>query len=288
MDTARKYNTGVSGIDFSKYNFDPDNIDIKRLSKEDRAALEQEFQNLNLSNSFIFSKTMEDPKIAKDLLEEILNISINKAVYNEEEKTLKEQYFDKGVRFDVYINDDKGTIYNVEMQAADTDDLPGRSRYYQGNIDTNALKAGKLYRDLKDSYIIFICCFDLFKKDSFIYTFTNKCKEYPEIDLQDGSTKIFLNTKGRKGNISQSLLEFLCYVENSTDKFARISQSGLVREIHGKVKQIKETNKLGGELYDYDHKRQNQRRQGKKRRLYHRQRRGYYHRQGRGHFTGCG
>ena len=34
-----------------------------------------------------------------------------------------------------FVNDDKGTVYNVEMQRGKRASLPKRTRYYQGSID---------------------------------------------------------------------------------------------------------------------------------------------------------
>ena len=42
------------------------------------------------------------------------------------------------------------------------DNLPKRMRYYQGMIDLNILEKGENYKNLKKSFVIFICTFDLF------------------------------------------------------------------------------------------------------------------------------
>ena len=55
------------------------------------------------------------------------------------------------------------------MQAVDTNELPERSRYYLGCCDVDSLQAGGKYKDLKDTYIIFICIPDLFEKGMCIY-----------------------------------------------------------------------------------------------------------------------
>lgn len=61
-------------------------------------------------------------------------------------------------------------------------------------IDIECLSKGDKYYTLKNSFIIFLCTFDLFEKGLPVYTFTNKCHEDLEIDLRDGVTKIFFNT----------------------------------------------------------------------------------------------
>ena len=71
------------------------------------------------------------------------------------------------------------------------------------------------YSKLKKSFVIFICTFDPFNKDAYVYTFRNTCKEYPEMELEDDTYKIFFNTKGKNGNISPDLKEVLEFIQTS-------------------------------------------------------------------------
>ena len=50
----------------------------------------------------------------------------------------------KSVRLDVYVEDGKGTVYNIEMQTTSNKNIPKRMRYYQGMIDLNILKKAKI------------------------------------------------------------------------------------------------------------------------------------------------
>lgn len=91
---------------------------------------------------------------------------------------------------------------------------------------------------LGPNYIIFICCFDPFGKGLYRYTFTNKCTETGE-ELGDGTTKVFLNTKGKDPTgVPEPLIRFLQYLENSTDECAG-EQDDAVRQIHTRVATIK-------------------------------------------------
>ena len=117
----------------------------------------------------------------------------------------------KGVRLDVYVDDMQGTVYDIEMQAIDTKELPKRSRYYQSMIDLTVLEKGASYEDLKKSYVIFICMADVFGKGRYVYTFRNICVDDPSIELGDDATKIFLNPYG-SGEISEELSEFFGYL----------------------------------------------------------------------------
>ena len=171
----------------------------------------KDYSELDLTNSFIFSKVMTDERLCKRLLEIILGIDILRIEYIEAEKDMKFAPDGKGVRLDVYVDDKQGTVYDIEMQAIDTKELPKRSRYYQSMIDLTVLEKGASYEDLKKSYVIFICMADVFDKGRYVYTFRNICVDDPSIELGDDETKIFLNPYG-SGEISEELSEFFGYL----------------------------------------------------------------------------
>lgn len=171
------------------------------------------WEELSISNDFLFGKVMQNPELCKELLQRILpDLDIDRIEYPELQKTIKEDFDAKGIRLDVYINDGKGTVYNIEMQAVTSKYLPRRTRYYQSMIDLQLVDKGQDYDTLNNSYIIFICLSDIFGKGRYMYTFENVCKEDSEVILNDGEKKIFLNADGKNGTISKELKEFLNYV----------------------------------------------------------------------------
>ncbi len=120
----------------------------------------------------------------------------------------------KSIRLDVYVNDENGTVFNIEMQTTrDMHELAKRTRYYQALIDIDLLEKGQKYRQLNDTYIIFICSFEVFDGRRHKYTFRNLCLEDCGIELKDGATKLFLSTKGELDDISKPLKNFLDYVD---------------------------------------------------------------------------
>ena len=89
------------------------------------------FDELSIQDNFIFEKVMREKSICKELLERVLEISILDIAYIETEKTMESGLDDKGVRLDVYVNDDKGTVYNIEMQTyKNMPELIKRSRFF--------------------------------------------------------------------------------------------------------------------------------------------------------------
>lgn len=182
------------------------------------------WEELGISNDFLFGKVMQNPELCKELLQRILpKLDIDHVEYPELQKTIKEDYDAKGVRLDVYVNDGKGTVYDIEMQAVTSIYLPRRTRYYQSMIDLQLVEKGQDYDTLNKSYVIFICLSDLFGKGRYMYTFENICREDCEIMLNDGAKKIFLNADGKSGTVGRELKAFLDYVAGkpSEDTFVK-------------------------------------------------------------------
>ena len=156
---------------------------------------------------------MQDPELCKELLQRILpDLKIDHIEYPELQKSIKPDMDARSVRLDVYVQDNKEVVYDIEMQVSDTKELPKRSRYYQGMIDLQLIDKGQFYAELNRSYIIFICPFDTFGKGRHIYTFENTCKEDKNISMGDEAVKIFLNASGTLDDVSKELKAFLDYV----------------------------------------------------------------------------
>ncbi len=164
---------------------------------------DQKWESLQIKNDYIFSKVMR-------------NI----------------EYAAKSVRLDVYV-EEGNRVFNLEMQATSQSELPYRSRYYQGMIDLNCIEKGEDYDELKESYVIFICTFDPFEKRMAQYTFENLCEEDPAIRLNDGTKKIFFNSKSYAKAADEDVREFLRYVNGEK------SENPFVQVIDNKVTKVK-------------------------------------------------
>ena len=196
---------------------------------ENQTELNTIWESLGISNDFMFGKVMQDAELCKELLQRILpDLEIDHVEYPETQKGIRPAADAKSARLDVYVRDGKGTVYDIEMQVADTRELPKRSRYYQSMIDLQMIDKGQSYKKLKPSYVIFICSFDIFNKGRHIYTFENTCREDNSVFLEDGAVKIFLNADGKQDDVSKELKAFLDYVagKESEDNFVqRLSEA---------------------------------------------------------------
>ncbi|TWI78963.1 PD-(D/E)XK nuclease family transposase [Treponema putidum] len=133
------------------------------------------------------------------------------------QKTVADAGSAKGVRFDVWAKDLNGTIYDVEMQAINKDDLARRIRYYQSAIDISVLDKNKPYEALP------------------VYTFKTLCTENTKIQLADGITKIIINSKAAEKEASPALKSFLQYMNG------KASNDEFIQKVKQRIKEVKQS-----------------------------------------------
>ena len=153
---------------------------LKEENKETiRSYQVKRFEELEIYDSFMFGKVMQNEKLCKRFLECVLEMQIAKIVFIqwEYQEGISSNY--RNIRLDIRVEDTKGTVHDIEMQVEDHKDLPRRSRYYQGVLDACILSPSvRNYNELKDVYVIFICRFS--KKEA-----TDCMKEMTNTDVRE-------------------------------------------------------------------------------------------------------
>ena len=125
-------------------------------------------------------------------------------------------------------------------------------------IDIDAIMKGEPYKNLKESYILFIC-----KTDPFIdeneksyglpcYTFKNICKENCAVDLDDKSVKVIYNASAYEQEKNERIRKFLKYVSTNEP-----GEDDFTKRLSATVEMIKENDKFRSDyaamnLHDYD------------------------------------
>ena len=192
------------------------------LRKDKRIA---KWNKLTLRNNFMFRLVMEKQELCKKLIECILGIRIKSISYMEHEKSFEANLKSKGVRLDLFVIDEDGVAYDIEMQMDNSykEFLGRRTRYYVSTMDNNALKKGERYSQLRKSYVIFICTFDPFDRGLAKYTFNAICNEDHSLVLDDGVTRVFINTEGDRHRVSKELANLISYISTGevTDDYTR-------------------------------------------------------------------
>ena len=207
----------------------------------------KKLRDLNLLDRFLFSEAMEDKAFAENILSIIMTDEIELKYPPQTEKEMRNPSLKKTVKFDVWSEDIEDTIYGTESQGRNTGNLPKRSRYYQALTDCNLLEPGEIdYNKLKDTKIITIAPFDLFGEGRYMYTFRPMCRENPKVILEDGTERIFLNTRGTDPeNITPELKALLEFVETPTEEVADRSGSEKIQAMYRRISSIKSSEEMG-------------------------------------------
>ena len=203
---------------------------------------------INLSDFALFLSVMKNPKAYRNTLSIILDepdiqlkeVKVEQVILNKSGK--------RAIRLDAWALSEDERQFNIEMENhSENDSVPKRARFYQGLIDTPILKSGRhtKYRQLPSTVIIFITQEDIFKRDRAMYTFVEKCKEIEDLELDDGTTKIFLNLSSKNG--SQELVSLLQYMKNTDiDNPEILVKDKRILELDEIVAEVKESEEWEG------------------------------------------
>ena len=199
--------------------------------QNERAQNKEDFKPF--TNDFIFALVMRDPDICKGIAELIIpdeeigevkiaaseNSSPDKKNEKDELVITLQAYLDfgkdmRGVRFDAYVKTADKWI-DIEMQTTNKHDLEKRSRYYQALMDTDCLEKGGRFKDLKNTYVVFICTFDYLGLGEPMYVVESYIRKN-DLHFNDGTSKILLNTKCSPDKVPEKLRSFYKYINDPT------------------------------------------------------------------------
>lgn len=206
---------------------------------------ETEKKKYLFTDDFTFSLVMRDEAICRGMLERIIpdaqfddirfEIEAN-PLFSDEELTVGAQQsfnFDTdahGVRFDAYAKSSK-LWAEIEMQTYTGEHVGKRSRYYQANMDIDALEKGRKYRELKPTYVIFICTFDYPGAGKPVYFFQHYDVKN-DLCLNDEAYIIILNTKCNPDLVPDRLKPLFAYINDPTrieDEFIQQIEERVLR-----------------------------------------------------------
>ncbi|MGN0401974.1 MAG: Rpn family recombination-promoting nuclease/putative transposase [Acetatifactor sp.] len=203
------------------------------------------YEELTITDDFMFGKVMEDKELCRDVLECLLGQPVGELEEVITERAFRYTVDGKPIRLDVYTKD-QDHLYDAEMQNLNhrsLDDLclPKRSRFYQSMMDTDYLQKGWSYRELPEGRVLFLCTFDPFGLGNAKYTFENRCNEEPELRLEDGTEKSFYNCTCQTQDMPVNLRALYNYITTGQ------IQSGLTRKIEDAVCRAKRNEKWRSE-----------------------------------------
>ena len=102
------------------------------------------------------------------------------------------------------------------------------------------LLAGEDYKELPNTYVIFICDFDPFGEGKYRYTFQSMCKESENANLKDGRTILFLNTHGKNEcEVPKELVTLLQYMKEDLEGSEKEFHDPYVGQLQKFIRDIK-------------------------------------------------
>jgi len=149
--------------------------------------------NLTLLDDTLASKAIDNNIEAMELLLRLIIGSDIKVSSSKGQYDLKNPYpKGRSIRLDAHARDIKGREYDLEFQRSIKGSHPRRLRFYAGMMDVRMLKEKQEFEELKDSYVVFVCGHDRFKKNLPVYHIDKIVRETGEV-FDDGSHMVYFN-----------------------------------------------------------------------------------------------
>ncbi len=124
----------------------------------------------------------------------------------------------RSITIDIYAVDGAGRVYDIEVQRASSGADVKRARFHSSMIDTKMLKVKQKFKEIHDSYVIFITAEDVMGAGVPLYHIDRVIKETGAY-FGDGSHIIYVNGSYKDDNdlVGRLMHDFRCI--NSVDMF---------------------------------------------------------------------
>ena len=179
---------------------------------ERRQEINDLIDNLTLFDDDLMGKVFdENIEAAELLLRLILERDDIEVLWVKGQEELKNPVVGgRTIRLDIRAVLGDGRQVNVEVQRNGKGSHVRRARFHSSMLDARMLKKNEKFRNLKDSYVIFICEHDKFGKGLPVYHVDRYIRETGEL-FEDGSHIIYVNGMYRgNDSIGQLMHDFKC------------------------------------------------------------------------------
>ena len=139
--------------------------------------------------SRVFDKNIEATEL---LLRIILERKIKVISVNGQEEMKSAAVGGRNITLDVHALDENGEKMDIEVQGNSEGAHIRRARYHSSVLDSRMLKEGQEFKEIKDSYVIFIYKRDKFQEGLPLYHIDRYVRETGKL-FEDGSHIIYVN-----------------------------------------------------------------------------------------------
>ena len=245
ISNSSKESSSVAGIGSKKVRNNPKSSKKTGTVSSSIAKLTKvSFKDQSLSFDILFCAVMQDENICLKFLRLVTGLDIVRIIVDKEQYRAFLNGDFRSVTFDIIAIDSNEVHYNIEMQASNKGPIPERCRFHQSVLDGETLKKSEPFKDIRNSYVIFVCDYDPFgygcpryDKKSFLYYGNEELEEW-----NDKSHVIVLNARYRRKNypkLDQSMVDFLNLVKGSATEYSDL-YTEFGQEVLAKMNDIKE------------------------------------------------
>lgn len=184
------------------------NVKSKTITEKHVQDMER-IKNLRLIDDNFMTKVFEDKECVEILLKAIIkknDLKVSSVNVQYDIKNLQ----GRSVRLDVLAEDKDGKMYNIEIQRNNHGTIPKRARYNSSLLDANITDAGEDYKNLTETYIIFITEGDILGANKALYHVDRIVKETKK-SFGDEAHIIYVNSKIQNNTVLGRLMhDFYC------------------------------------------------------------------------------
>ena len=158
-----------------------------------RKKYKAEIDEMCLMDDNFMSAVLEDKACCELVLSIILNRDDIEVIECKTQYSMTNLH-GRAVRLDVLAKDKTGAYLNIEVQRNDRDAVPKRARFNSSLLDANVVEKGTEFKDLPETFVIFITENDVLGKGLPLYTVDRIVRETNEI-FDDKSHIIYVNSQ---------------------------------------------------------------------------------------------
>ena len=154
--------------------------------------------SLTLMDDLFMQVVLEEQACTEYILQTILDKSSLKLKEQRLQKRLPNLH-GRALVLDCLCTDEKGLLYNIEVQNSSAGAIPKRARYHAALMDTHTLKKGEKFSKLPESYVIFITDKDVLGEGEQLYQIERVIRKSGNL-FKDGSHILYFNTARQDDN----------------------------------------------------------------------------------------
>ena len=154
--------------------------------------------SLTLMDDLFMQVVLEEQACTEYILQTILDKSSLKLKEQRLQKRLPNLH-GRALVLDCLCTDEKGLLYNIEVQNSSAGAIPKRARYHAALMDTHTLKKGQNFSKLPESYVIFITDKDVLGEGEQLYQIERVIRKSGNL-FKDGSHILYFNTARQDDN----------------------------------------------------------------------------------------